>query len=107
MGVILWNKKLSNGNGASGDFGTGGNWLGGAVPDSVHDASITLPGRYTVTSSASGTVTINGLQLSSGATLSITGVGEIFNIRNGSDTGIGGQVNGNVLVGSGDILNKT
>jgi hypothetical protein len=107
MGVIFWNKKLTNGNGAGGDFGTGVNWSGGLVPGSGDDASIALPGAYTVTSSASGTVTINGLQLASGANLSITGVGEIFNIRNGSDTGIGGQVNGNVLVDSGDILNIT
>jgi hypothetical protein len=107
MAVISWNVKLTNGNGAKGDFGTGGNWLGGAVPDSSDDASITLPGGYTVTSSFAGTVTINGLQLSSGATLSIAGVGEIFNIRNGSDTRIGGEVNGNVVVGLGDILNVT
>jgi hypothetical protein len=107
MAVISWNAKLTNGNGANGDFGTGGNWLGGAVPDSGDDASITLPGTYTVKSSASGTVTINGLQLSSGATLSIAGVDETFNITNGSDTGISGQVNGHVLVGSGDILNIT
>jgi hypothetical protein len=102
MSVISWNKK--NGvNGASGDFGTGANWLGGAVPGSGDDASIGLPGAYTVTSSAGGTVTINGLQIASaGVILSTAGPGETFNITNGTD---GGTVNGRVLVGSGDTLN--
>ena len=87
---ILW--KL----GVSGNFATAKNWSPAAVPGPADDATIAVPGSYTVTSSADQTVDALNI-LDKRATLLITGASSFSTINGVND--------GTIIVDSGSSLN--
>jgi hypothetical protein len=87
-------------HGISGNFNTGSNWNGGAVPGSGQDADLSPTGTYTVTVNIANAVnTVLGVQTSANATLDLAE--GTFIARNGTDLGAN---NGTILIGNNTVF---
>ena len=86
--------------GVSGNFNTGSNWNGGAVPSSGQDADLSPAGTYTVTVNIADAVnTVLGVQTSADAKLDLAEGS--FIALNGTDTGAN---NGTILIGNNTVF---
>ena len=87
-------------HGVSGNFNTGSNWNGGAVPSSGQDADLSPTGTYTVTVNIANAVnTVLGVQTSANATLDLAE--GTFIALNGTDLGAN---NGTILIGNNTVF---
>jgi hypothetical protein len=87
-------------HGVSGNFNTGSNWNGGAVPSSGQDADLSPTGTYTVTVNIADAVnTVLGVQTSANAELDLAE--GTFIALNGTDTGAN---DGTILIGNNTVF---
>jgi hypothetical protein len=87
-------------HGVSGNFNTGSNWNGGAVPNSSQDADLATAGTFTVTVNIADAVnTVFGVQTSTNAKLDLAE--GTFITLNGTDSGAN---NGTILIGNNTVF---